>query len=76
MQDALITSLSSLFDTGLKVTGPIGQLHLIREKIGKRGYQEFDKKDILDELGRLQHVAGELHKEMITIHDLLTEKNQ
>jgi hypothetical protein len=70
-QEQLTKAIGTLFSVSLKVASPVGQLHLIREKIMARGYKEFDKKDILDELGRLQHIAGELHREMVSIHNTL-----
>lgn len=72
-QEQLIQSLGILFCRSLKVTGPVSQLSLIREKIAARGYREFDKKD-MDELGRLQHIARELHESMLSIYDQLDNK--
>jgi hypothetical protein len=66
--------IGSLFTVSLKLTNPVSQLHQIREKIAARGYQSFDKDDIMGELGRLQHIAGELHGEMLRIHDLLKQQ--
>lgn len=75
-QEQLIQSLGTLFCKSLKITGPVSQLFLIREKIAARGYREFDKKDIMDELGRLQHMAAELHKDMICIYDQLSSETR
>ena len=74
-QQELIKCLGTLFSTSLKITSPVGQLHLIREKIMVRSYQSFDNQDILDELGRLQHITEELHKAMLQIHILLQKSN-
>lgn len=63
--------IGNLIMVSFKISNPLSQLLLIREKILVRGYQSFDKSDIMDELGRLQHLAGELHGEMLRIHDLL-----
>lgn len=67
----LIKSMGILFSASLKITSPVSQLFLIREKIRARGFHGFDKKDILDELGRLQHITTELHKEMLNTYDLI-----
>jgi nitrate/nitrite-specific signal transduction histidine kinase len=67
----LIKSMGALFSASLKITSPVSQLFLIREKIAARGFHRFDKNDILDELGRLQHITTELHKEMLNIYDLI-----
>ncbi|WP_156140824.1 hypothetical protein [Sporocytophaga myxococcoides] len=47
------------------------QLCLIREKIEGRGYEKYDKGDILGEFARLQGILSELDREMKSIHDLL-----
>lgn len=73
IQPVLLKEIGSLTQISFKITNPVSQLHLIREKIAARGYQSFDKPDIMDELGRLQHIAGELHGEMLRIHDLLNK---
>lgn len=75
LQTELNKCIGTLFSTSLKLSNPISQLHLIREKITARGYQSFDKEDIMSELGRLQHIAGELHGEMLRIHDLLKQQH-
>lgn len=66
--------IGNLIAVNFKISHPLSQLLLIREKISVRGYQSFDKSDIMDELGRLQHLAGELHSEMLRIHDLLKKE--
>jgi hypothetical protein len=48
---------------------------IIRQKIEGRGYQSFDKGDILGELGRLQQTVGTLNSEMLKIHDLLKQQS-
>lgn len=73
IQPVLLKEIGSLMQISFKITSPVSQLHLIREKIAARGYQSFDKPDIMDELGQLQHIAGELHGEMLRIHDLLNK---
>ena len=75
LQKELSQNIGRLMETSFKLSNPVSQLHLIREKINARGYQSFDKSDIMDELGRLQHIAGELHGEMLRIHDLLKDSN-
>lgn len=71
IQHNLSRCISNLVSISFKAGSPVSQLNLIREKISVRGYQAFDKSDIMDELGRLQRITGELHGEMLRIHDLL-----
>jgi hypothetical protein len=70
---ALQQHIGRLFSESLKLSNPVGMLHLIREKVNARGYQPFDKEDILQELGQLQHIMGKLHGELLHIHDLLKQ---
>jgi hypothetical protein len=75
IQSELNKRIGSVFSMSLKINSRVSQLYLIREKIAARGYQSFDKEDILDELGRLQHIAGALHGEMLRLHDLLKQQS-
>ena len=68
--------IGQLFSHSLKVSSPVGMLHMIREKINTRGYQRFDREDILNELGHLQKIISQLHGEMLRIDDLLKEERQ
>lgn len=68
--------MGALMAISFKLANPLSQLHLIREKISARGLKPFDKQDIMDELGRLQRVAAELHGEMVEICDLLKQIEQ
>lgn len=74
IQPELSKHIGSLLSVSLRISNPVSQLHMIREKIAVRGYQSFDKDDIMGELGRLQHIAGELHGEMLRIYDLLKQQ--
>ncbi len=65
--------IGQLFSESLKVSIPVQMLHMIREKINARGYQHFDKEDILCEMGQLQRIMGQLHTEMLRIDDLLKQ---
>jgi nitrate/nitrite-specific signal transduction histidine kinase len=65
--------ISNLIVISFRFSHPLSQLTTIREKIIARGFQSFDKSDIIDELGRLQHLTGELHGEMLRLHDLLKQ---
>jgi uncharacterized Rmd1/YagE family protein len=65
--------IGQLFSESLKVSSPVQMLHLIREKMNARGYRSFDREDILQELGRLQHLMGKVNSEMLRIHDLLKQ---
>ena len=73
-EQRLSQHIGNLISIGFRLSNPMSQLLLIREKISVRGYQFFDKPDIMDELGRLQHIAGELHSEMLHIQDLLKQE--
>lgn len=66
--------IGQLFSQSLKVSSPVQMLHLIREKMHTRGYQEFDREDILNQLGHLQKIISQLHGEMVRIDDLLKEE--
>lgn len=74
IQQRVSQHIGNLISISFRISNPLSQLLLIREKISVRGYQSFDKSDIMDELGRLQHLAGELHSEMLRIHDLLKKE--
>ncbi|MEM6738086.1 MAG: hypothetical protein AAF620_18660, partial [Bacteroidota bacterium] len=63
--------LGRLFSESLKVSTSVEMLHLIREKIGGTDYQPFYKQEILDEMGRLQHITRQLNNEMLSIYELL-----
>jgi hypothetical protein len=63
--------LGQLFCESLRMSQSLYQLCLIREKIEGRGYEQYDKGDILGEFARLQGVLSELDREMKSIHDLL-----
>jgi hypothetical protein len=65
--------IGQLFSESLKVNQPVQMLHIIREKMNARGYQGFDKEDILQELGQLQSIINRLNSEMLRIHDLLKQ---
>lgn len=75
--------LSRLFEKSLRISSPLYQLEMIRQKLEARSYQCFDKEDIppslklrrasLGELGSIQHTLRELNSEMLRIHDLLKQ---
>ncbi len=67
--DQLKTSIGKLFDKALDMHRPVQKLHQIREKIQQRGYQSFDKEDILQELGQMQQQLKQLNTAMLSIHD-------
>jgi uncharacterized Rmd1/YagE family protein len=69
--EQLNKQIGQLFSESLKVSNPIQSLHSIREKMQTRGYQSFDKEDILNELGQLQHLLGKLHSNLLQIDNLL-----
>jgi len=65
--------LSKLFEKSLRISSPLYQLEMIRQKLEARNLQSFDKEDILSELGSIQHTMRELNSEMLRIHDLLKQ---
>lgn len=71
IQQNISQHIGSLITLSFKLSNPLSQLSLMREKILARGYQSFDKSNIMDERGRLQRIVGQLHCEMLRIHDLL-----
>lgn len=76
LEKNVLQHMGALTAVSFKLTGPLSQLHLMREKISTRGLKPFDKQDIMDELGRLQRIATELHGEMLEINDLLKRAEQ
>lgn len=70
-ENNVVQHLGAIMPVTFKLSTPLSQLHLIREKILARGMKPFDKADIMVELGRLQRIAGELHAEMLEIHNML-----
>ena len=72
--DILQAHLGRLFGESLKVNEPVVMLHLIREKIYATSYEPFYKQEILDELGRLQHITRVLNSEMLHIYELLQKE--
>lgn len=67
--------LSKLFEKSLRISSPLYQLEMIRQKLEARNLQSFDKEDILNELGSIQHTMRELNSEMLRIHDLLKQQS-
>jgi hypothetical protein len=65
------TQIGVLFNKALDIHRPVQTLHLIREKMLARGYQNPDKEDILQELGQMQYLLYQLNMAMLSIHDQL-----
>jgi hypothetical protein len=63
--------LGQLFLRSMNLFARLYQLQNIREKLEKRQLMDFDKEDILNELGSIQYSLNELNSEMLRIHDLL-----
>jgi hypothetical protein len=68
--------MSELFAKSLNLSSPLYQLEMIRQKLEGRSLQNFDKEDILSELGSMQKAMGHVHGEMLRIHDLLKREDQ
>ncbi len=69
--EELQRELGRLFLQALKISSPLQQLQLIREKMGDRGYRNFDKGDIMNEIAQMQHIIGDMAQEMLNIYELL-----
>ena len=65
--------LGKLFIKSLCLSHPLYLLQIMREKLEQRELQDFDKQDIMGELGSLQYTLRELDSEMLKIHDLLKQ---
>jgi len=76
LESKILQHMGSLMAVNFKLAMPLTQILVIREKISMRGVKPFDKQDILDELGRMQRIAAELHGEMVAICDLLKQVEQ
>lgn len=76
LESNILQHLGSLMAVNFKLAMPLSQILVIREKISMRGVKPFDKQDILDELGRMQRIAAELHGEMVAICALLKQVEQ
>ncbi len=74
--EALQRELGRLFLQSLKLSSPLYQLELIREKLSERGYQSFDKGDILDEIAQVQHLMGQMAQQMLKIYDTLKQHQE
>ena len=69
--DKLLYELSALHQEHFKLCGELYLLEVCRQKIGQRGYQAFDKEDILGELGKVQGRLHALHGKLVNIADTL-----
>ena len=70
-QNDIANRLDGLFSVGLKISNPISSLLIMRSKIVFRGFKPFDECDILTELGALQHVVGEIHREILCVEEIV-----
>jgi hypothetical protein len=70
---AIKKHLGQLFVKSLSLSHALYLLQVMREKLEVRNLQDFDKEDILGELGSLQYTMRELNSEMLKIHDLLKQ---
>lgn len=67
----LLFNLSALNQEHFKLCNDLYMIEVIRQKIENRGYQNFDKSDIMDELGKLQGRLNALHGSLVNIADTL-----
>jgi hypothetical protein len=67
----LLYHLSALNQEHFKLCSDLYMLEVVRQKIENRGYQNFDKGDIMDELGKLQGRLNVLHGKLVNIADTL-----
>jgi hypothetical protein len=70
-ENDIANRLDGLFSVCLKVSNPISSLLIMRSKIVLRGFIPCDEYDILTELGALQHVVGEIHREMLCVEEIV-----
>lgn len=75
-QNDIANRLDALFSVCLEVSNPISSLLVMRSKIVFRGFKPFDEYDILTELGGLQRVVGEIHREMIRVEEILKRSKE
>jgi hypothetical protein len=69
--DQLLFYLSALAQEHYKLSNDLYMLEVVRQKIENRGYQAFDKSDIMDELGKLQGRLNAMHGRLVNIADTL-----
>jgi hypothetical protein len=67
----LLFYLSALAQEHYKLSNDLYMLEIVRQKIENRGYQDFDKSDIMDELGKLQGRLNAIHGRLVNIADTL-----
>lgn len=67
----LLFYLSALAQEHYKLSNDLYMLEVVRQKIDNRGYQAFDKNDIMDELGKLQGRLNAMHGRLVNIADTL-----
>jgi len=67
----LLYNLSALNQEHFKLCNDLYMLEVVRQKIENRGYQAFDKGDIMDELGKLQGRLNAMHGRLVNIADTL-----
>lgn len=67
----LLFYLSALNQEHFKLCSDLYMIEVVRQKIEKRGYQGFDKSDIMDELGRMQSRLNSMHGKLSDIADAL-----
>jgi hypothetical protein len=72
----LANRLDALFSVGLKISNPISSLLIMRSKIVFRGFKHFDEHDLLAELGKLQRIIGEIHREMLRVEDIVKRNRE
>jgi Mg2+ and Co2+ transporter CorA len=69
--DKLLYHLSALAQEHYKLSNDLYLLEVTRQKIEGRGYQGFDKDDILGELGKVQGRLNAMHGKLVSIADTL-----
>lgn len=67
----LLFYLSALAQEHYKLSNDLYMLEVVRQKIENRGYQAFDKSDIMDELGKLQGRLNAIHGRLINLAGIL-----
>jgi hypothetical protein len=67
----LLFYLSALNQEHFKLSNDLYMLEVVRQKIESRGYQNFDKDDIMSELGKLQGKLNAMHGRLLNIAEAL-----
>ena len=60
----LLYNLSSLAQEHYKLSSDLYMIEIVRQKMEHRGYQSFDKEDIMGELGKIQARLNDINTKL------------